>query len=219
MRVKTYALILLLAVFTGKIGSSAGENLTIPSTNAAAGLYSKLDLGQLGLDARVFEEAFNRWSSIKKDQQASDIIVIADLSQSSKSKRLYIIDIAKEATLFHTYVAHGRNTGDEYAPSFSNEPSSYKSSLGFYMTGNTYEGKHGLSLRLQGLDKGINDFAESRAIVMHGADYVSESFITRLGRLGRSQGFPAVSKELSAPIINTIKNGTCLFIYHPDYSN
>jgi hypothetical protein len=113
-------------------------------------------------------------------------------------------------------VAHGRNSGEEFARFFSNVPNSNQSSLGFYLTGNTYQGKHGLSLKLKGIEQGINHFAEERAIVLHGADYVSESFIKKHGRLGRSQGCPAVSQELSKPIIEKIKEGSCLFIYSPD---
>jgi hypothetical protein len=118
--------------------------------------------------------------------------------------------------LFNTLVAHGRNTGEEFAKFFSNEPSSYKSSLGFYSTKNTYNGQHGLSLTLAGQEPGYNSNAESRAIVMHGADYVCNQFACTNGRLGRSLGCPAVSYELSMPIINTIKNGSCLFVYYPD---
>ena len=118
--------------------------------------------------------------------------------------------------MFNTYVAHGRNSGEEFAINFANTINSYKSSLGFYITGNTYQGKHGLSLRLKGIEKGINDDAEKRGIVMHGAKYVSESFIKQCGRLGRSEGCPAVPEELCTPIVNFIKDGSCVFVYYPD---
>ena len=112
-------------------------------------------------------------------------------------------------------MAHGRNTGDDFASSFSNAAESYKSSLGFYSTGEIYNGKHGMSLKLDGLEKGVNDNARNRGVVMHAADYVSNSFVKSNHRLGRSQGCPAVPVELSKDIINAIKNKSCLFIYHP----
>jgi hypothetical protein len=117
--------------------------------------------------------------------------------------------------LYHCLVSHGRNSGDVMAENFSNKPGSYASSPGFYTTGETYFGKHGFSLRLNGIEHGINDKARERAIVIHGADYVSSEFIEKNGRLGRSLGCPAVPEELSAEIIETIKDGTCLFVYAP----
>ena len=118
--------------------------------------------------------------------------------------------------LFNTLVAHGKNTGEEYAHYFSNNPSSLQSSLGFYLTKEAYTGSHGLGLKLIGLEAGFNDRAAERAIVMHGASYVCNEFIDQYGRLGKSWGCPAVPFELHEQIINTIKDGTCLFIYYPD---
>ena len=112
-------------------------------------------------------------------------------------------------------MAHGRNTGDEYANSFSNAAESFKSSLGFYATAEIYKGKHGISLKLDGLEKGINNNARERAVVMHGADYVANSFIKNHQRLGRSLGCPAIPVAFTKEIINTIKDKSCLFIYHP----
>lgn len=144
-----------------------------------------------------------------------DILTIADFSKSSNTKRLWVIDMAAHKVLYNTFVAHGRNTGNEFADSFSNVSSSYRSSLGFYTTGDTYNGKHGMSLRLNGLEKGVNDNALSRGVVMHGADYVSENFIKAHTRLGRSQGCPAIPNEMVQPIIGAIKGKSCLYIYHP----
>jgi hypothetical protein len=115
----------------------------------------------------------------------------------------------------NTYVAHGRNSGGEFAKYFSNRPESHKSSLGFYVTGKTYSGQHGLSLQINGVEKGINDKAWARKIVIHGAEYVTEDFILSNPFSGRSYGCPAVPAEERDDIINTIKEGTCLFIYHP----
>ncbi|ESU27904.1 hypothetical protein FSS13T_03900 [Flavobacterium saliperosum S13] len=144
-----------------------------------------------------------------------DILTIVDFSLSSTQKRLWVIDMATNTVLLQSVVSHGRNSGEEFATSFSNESNSYKSSLGFYTTGETYNGKHGLSLKLDGLEYGINSNARNRAVVMHGADYAAESFIKQQGRLGRSQGCPAVPYEIHKEIINLIKDKSCLFIYHP----
>jgi hypothetical protein len=144
-------------------------------------------------------------------------LVIIDFSLPSTQKRLWVIDFATNSILYHTLVSHGKGTGNINAYSFSNEMHSNKSSLGFYVTGETYSGKHGLSLKLDGLQKHINDKARNRGIVIHGADYATESFIKKHGFLGRSLGCPAVPAHLHKEIINTIKEGNCLFIYHPSY--
>ncbi|MDD3877083.1 MAG: murein L,D-transpeptidase catalytic domain family protein [Bacteroidales bacterium] len=145
------------------------------------------------------------------------ILTIIDFSLPSTSKRLWTINFETREVLFNTYVAHGKNTGDNIAENFSNTPQSHQSSLGFYLTANSYIGKHGKSLRLIGLERGLNDNAIARAIVIHGADYVSESFINAHGRLGRSHGCPAIPLELTNDFIETVKDGTLLFVYHPSY--
>jgi hypothetical protein len=124
--------------------------------------------------------------------------------------------VERRRLLFHELVAHGKGTGDNLARSFSNRDGSNASSLGTFLTGPTYLGKHGLSLRLRGLEAGFNDRAEQRGIVVHGATYVSEAVARALGRLGRSQGCPAVPDAVSADIIRTIKDGTLLFSYFPE---
>jgi hypothetical protein len=180
-------------------------------------VYDELQLEHLGLKRDVFEKAVKGWKTLKSRAVAnSNLLSIVDLSQSSNSKRLYVIDLEKKKVLFNTYVAHGRNSGQEYASSFSNSLNSFKSSLGFYITENTYTGAHGLSMRLRGVEQGINDIALERGIVMHGAPYVSESFIRQYGRLGRSQGCPAVAEELCEPIIHSIMGGSCFFMFYPD---
>lgn len=147
-----------------------------------------------------------------------DILTLVDFSLSSNLKRLWVIDLETNTILYNSLVAHGRNTGEEYASSFSNSNSSYKSSLGFYITGETYNGKHGMSLKLDGLEKGVNDNARQRGVVMHSANYVSNSFIKYNKRLGRSLGCPAIPEELLRGIVTTIKDKSCLFIYHPSRS-
>ncbi|MBP6181129.1 murein L,D-transpeptidase catalytic domain family protein [Flavobacterium sp.] len=163
-----------------------------------------------------FAEALKGYYLLKeKGLIQKDILTLVDFSLSSNSKRLWVIDLATGNILFNSLVAHGRNTGDEFASNFSNSANSYKSSLGFYATGEIYSGKHGLSLKLDGLEKGVNDNARARGVVMHAAEYVSNSFIKNNHRLGRSQGCPAVPVELSKEIISVIKNKSCFFIYHP----
>jgi len=176
-------------------------------------LYDSLGLKKQGLSERAFYCAWFGFQKIKLD---NPIMAICDFTQSSRNKRLYVIDLLKKKLLLNTYVAHGRNSGSEFAEHFSNANSSFQSSLGFYKTLGTYQGKHGLSLKLEGLEKGINDRALERAIVMHGADYVSEAFIRNTGRLGRSLGCPAVSIADSKKLINMLYNGAGLFIYSGD---
>lgn len=185
--------------------------------SVVAALYDSLELAGIGLGLEAFEQALKGFNKLKESGQLGkeNIISIADFSQPSTQKRLYIIDLEKMKLLFNTYVAHGRNSGKEQAIHYSNNLSSYKSSPGFYRTEGTYYGSNGFSLRLAGLEKGINDNADRRAIVMHGANYVSESLIKSQGFLGRSQGCPAIPVKLTRPIINTIKDGSCLFIYAP----
>jgi len=144
-----------------------------------------------------------------------NILTLIDFSLSSNEKRLWVIDLATKTILFNSLVAHGRNTGDEFAKRFSNSAESFKSSLGIYVTGEIYNGKHGKSLKLDGLEKGINDNARNRGIVMHAADYVSSFFIKAHNRLGRSQGCPALPAEFTEKIINKIKDKSCLYIYYP----
>ena len=144
-----------------------------------------------------------------------EVITIIDFSLPSNKERLWVLDLIQGKVLFRCLVSHGRNSGELMAENFSNTPGSNASSPGFYTTGETYIGKHGLSLALDGLERGINDKARARAIVIHGADYVSADFIRNHGRLGRSLGCPAIPVELSKEIIQTIKGGSCLFIYVP----
>lgn len=166
----------------------------------------------------VFEIAYRGFQALKTEPGTlkKDIITVIDFSLPSTEKRLWIIDLNTKAVLFNDYVAHGRNSGDDVAVSFSNASGSYMSSIGFYLTGETYHGKHGLSLRLEGMEGEFNSNARDRAIVMHGADYVSADFIRQYGRLGRSLGCPSVSMDIHEQVINTIKDGTALFIYYPD---
>lgn len=184
-------------------------------------LYSFVNTAETGLSIDILKMALKGMKKLEINGklQNPNIITIVDYSQSSNNKRLYVIDLKNKSILFNTYVAHGRNTGEEFAKDFSNELGSYKSSLGFYITQNTIIGSHtGFSLTINGVEKGINDNAVKRAIIIHSANYVTEDFIKKYGRLGRSFGCPVLPPDLNKPIIETIKGGTCLFIYNSDES-
>jgi hypothetical protein len=180
--------------------------------------YDSMHLDKLGLSEQAFSYAMKGFNYLVQQGKIvkDNIISIADFSLPSSRKRLFVIDLDDYRVLYNTYVAHGVNSGKEYARQFSNKPSSYQSSLGFYETLGTYIGEHGYSLRLDGLEKGINDNANSRDIVIHAADYVDESLIRSQGYIGRSWGCPALPEKLHKPIIDKIKNGSCLFIYSSD---
>ncbi|HEX7903922.1 MAG TPA: murein L,D-transpeptidase catalytic domain family protein [Chitinophagaceae bacterium] len=187
------------------------------AVTVAASVYDSLRLEYAGLNRKAFDYAKKGFDKLVAQGKIinNSILSIVDFSQPSSHKRLFIIDLKNYKMLFNTWVAHGRNSGREMANSFSNENSSFKSSPGFYVTREPYNGGHGYSLKLDGLEKGINDNASERAIVLHGANYVNPSYISMQGFIGRSLGCPAVPVKMATPIINTIKNGTCLFIYSP----
>jgi hypothetical protein len=219
-------LFMLVSFSPSKTSFSASKNVksavyaktvksTVESNIEAA--YNNLHSNEFVLPKlESFSEALKGFYLLKeKGLIQKDILTLVDFSLSSSTKRLWVIDLTTGEILFNTLVAHGRNTGEEFASAFSNSAESYKSSLGFYATGEIYSGKHGMSLKLDGLEKGVNDNARARGVVMHAAEYVSNSFIKNNHRLGRSQGCPAVPVELSKEIITTIKNKSCFFIYHP----
>jgi hypothetical protein len=180
-------------------------------------LYEQIDLKELGLTKKAFEYALKGYYYLLDHHwlNKTNILSICDLSQSSRNKRLYIVDLEQRTVLVNTYVAHGRNSGGEFARTFSNNPSSHKSSLGFYVTQGTYYGNNGLSLRIRGMERGFNDRAGSRAVVLHGSEYVGPDFLEMNKFCGRSYGCPAVPADESETIIDLIKEGSCLFIYHP----
>ncbi len=195
-------------------------NLRTSVYQKADNIYNQIDFGKSDpLSREVFRKAYTGYLNLKdagKLDPDQSLISICDFSLSANEKRLWVIDLGKARVLFHSLVAHGQGTGEEYAERFSNQENSHQSSLGFYVTAETYEGDNGYSLKLNGMDIGYNDAAYNRAIVMHGADYVCESYIRDNKRLGRSWGCPAVPVALSKAIINTIKNRTCLYIYYPN---
>ena len=184
----------------------------------AIAFYDSLQLQQFGLSKQAWLFAFKGYEKLLKKGTISnpDIITICDFSLSSRKKRLFIIDLRQGELILNTYVAHGRKSGAEYARKFSNRTSSHQSSLGFYVTRNTYYGEHGLSLKIEGLDRGFNDNAGRRNIVIHGSEYVGDDFIQENKFMGRSFGCPAVPADQTTDIVNVIKNGSCFFIYYPE---
>jgi hypothetical protein len=194
--------------------------LTDPSYKKASRiLYDSLKLNQFGLSLEAVEYAYKGYEKLENKGALKNpgILTICDLTKSSLQKRMYIIDVANYKMLLNTYVAHGKNSGGEYARRFSNKVKSLATSLGFFVTQNIYFGKHGLSLKLKGLEPGFNDKAEQRAVVVHGAPYVGNNFVNTQF-MGRSFGCPAVPQTEVSTVINLIKDGTCLFIYHPSAS-
>ncbi|MEO6833697.1 MAG: murein L,D-transpeptidase catalytic domain family protein [Chitinophagaceae bacterium] len=182
-------------------------------------VYKSIDFkGAKRLSAEVFDKAMRGYLNLQsagKLDNDREILSIADFSESSTQPRLWVIDLKAKSVRFNTYVAHGQGSGEDFATTFSNKNGTHASSIGFYVTADTYQGQHGNSLRLNGMDNGYNDAALDRGIVVHAANYVSKENIAEQGRLGRSWGCPALAPEVAQPIINTIKGGTCLFIYYP----
>lgn len=175
--------------------------------------YEMYDM--LGLKGKISRDVFLYAVSgyEKIGEFPNNILTIIDFSQPSSNERMFIIDMEKKKLLCSSVVSHGRNSGTVYATDFSNRHGSYKSSLGFYLTGNVYNGKNGYSLALDGLEKGINDKARERAIVVHGAGYCNPESVRNGGMLGRSLGCPAIPLKMTRQIIDTIKNGSLMFIY------
>jgi len=200
--------------------ANAGSSASVQQfTKYIADIFETARLNASGLDQAVFQKAVIGYCNLKsagKLPQNSSVITVVDFNKSSCSKRMWIIDLQKKVLLLNTWVAHGNGSGDDVPSYFSNEQDSFASSLGFYVTDNVYNGKHGKSLRLDGMDEGFNDQAHNRDIVVHAAPYVSEGSISQLGRLGRSEGCPAVSPKVVNKVIDAIKGKTVLFINADD---
>jgi hypothetical protein len=178
-------------------------------------LYHGLSLDSLGLSRTAFDAAITGYQQLQKSGsiQHSGILSIVDFSLPSFKKRLFVLDMENGKLLFNTLVAHGRNSGQILATRFSNRFRSFESSLGFYLTGETYSGQNGYSLRLLGIEPGINNNAYKRGIVVHGASYVNEEISMVNGRMGRSEGCPAIPADIHRLVIEAIKDGSCFFIY------
>lgn len=210
----------LMCSFNGKV-VTAGENVSgdeMKVETYISTVYHQIDFGKgERLPYEVFEKAYRGYMNLKGEGRIQrDVLTVCDFELSSIENRMWVIDLDTRKVLYNTYVAHGQGSGNDFATSFSNKENTHKSSLGFYVTGETYRGEHGTSLRLDGMDEGYNDAARNRGIVVHGSQYVNDRTIDQRNRLGRSWGCPAVSAKLSLPIINAIKDGSCLFIYYPE---
>lgn len=179
-------------------------------------IYNSLSFYSDTLDQQVFNYAFKGYFNVKDRNkiEKDNLLSVIDYSKSSVDRRFWVIDLKKRQLLFNEWVSHGKNTGNTYASRFSNKVSSLQSSLGFFLTGHTYDGKHKYSLKLHGLEDRYNSNAFKRGIVIHGADYVSQDFINRNNRLGRSYGCPAIRQEIKYDLISTIQNGSLLFSYY-----
>jgi hypothetical protein len=218
-------LLLFFMSFASKATNNSENRFT--ANNTTKNLSTKIEIVYNSLNAnnfalpqiQCFTKAMEGFYALKqKGVIQKDILTVIDFSMSSTKKRLWVIDLITNTILYNSVVSHGMNSGGEFANSFSNSPSSNKSSLGFYATGEIYQGKHGISLKLDGLEQGINSNARARAVVMHGANYANPSILKSQGFLGRSQGCPAIPENLKKEIINVIKGKSCLFIYHPTKS-
>jgi len=207
------------SAFAGALAALAMVILLLPSPDAhAAPEVVKAVLshdGARGLSPKVLERALDAVASARANgfSGRDDLLTVIDYSLPSTKPRLWVLDMAHGRVLFHELVAHGAGSGDNYATRFSNVKDSRQTSLGLFLTGGTYEGGNGYSLKLQGLDRGLNDLAEERHIVMHGAWYVSPEHARGHGRLGRSWGCPALSEQVAPSVIDTIKGGSFVFSY------
>lgn len=202
-----------------KIETTTVSIVAIKDENVSAGLstalYEGLNLGELGLSKEALDYAVRGYQKLVDAGTVVNnrYLTIVDFSQSSRKKRFYLLDVQNNKLVHNTFVSHGKNTGIDMATKFSNKIDSEQSSLGFYITTATYSGKHGLSLRLSGQEAGFNNNAEARGIVVHGAAYVNSGRVNS-GYMGRSQGCPALPEAEYAKVINIIKNGSVMFIYH-----
>lgn len=198
------------------------SNMTTSTLSFATGTDINTQVQHLGskaprLNKNVLKLALTAYKNAdRKGAVKKPVLTVIDYSLPSNKQRMWVFDLNRERLLYNTYVAHGRNSGNNNANHFSNVNSSKESSLGTYITKGTYMGHKGYSLNLQGLDKGFNDNAYSRRVVIHGAWYVEPDFIKKSGRAGLSWGCPAIAQTLAKPVINTIKNGSVIFAYFPD---
>lgn len=206
----------LLFTLCGFAWRYSQNNYTPISSNNWVEKEAKL-LKATGLNPNVLKLSLVAYNKAKqKGLTNKHLLTVIDYSKPSTEKRLWVLDLDKGKVLFNTWVSHGRNSGGTYSTSFSNKPGSLKSSIGVFLTDNPYIGGNGYSLRLRGLEQGVNDNAYDRFVVVHGAHYVNPDMIRRYGQIGRSWGCPAVSPDLSRSLINTIKGKTVLFAYYPD---
>ena len=213
--------VVLLVNLTYLSGRIIGDPSAKPNNSEIVNYYSRF-YNALGADSpkpgyEVFAKALTGFFNLKaREKIKNNLLTIIDFSLSSTVERMWIVDMTRMKVINYSLVAHGRNSGDEFPVKFSNNPSSYQSSLGFYLTDDIYYGKHGMSLYLDGVEPDVNDKARERSIVIHGADYVSRDFIKNAGRLGRSFGCPSIPMENHEKVISSLSGRSCVYIYYPD---
>jgi hypothetical protein len=219
----TYSSALAFTLLTFVSFCVRANTIVAPSTSISyidyyfSNLYEELGKETIKPNYAVFRRALTGFLNLKAENKIkNNLLTIIDFSLSSTVKRMWVVDVSNRKVVYFSLVAHGVNTGEEFAKSFSNRPSSNQSSLGFYVTDMTYIGKHGRSLYLDGVEQGVNDKARERTIVMHCANYVSEDFIRRNGRLGRSFGCPAIPMKDHEKIITLLAGRSCIYIHYPD---
>lgn len=180
-------------------------------------LTAKLSSNAPEINQRVLNKALlSMQCAMNNGLPSAERLAVIDFSLPSTEKRLWIFDLSNHQLILEELVAHGNNSGDTFATDFSNIVGSHQSSIGLFRTQESYVGRHGYSLRLDGLEPGVNDKARERAIVIHAADYVDPEWIDRYGRIGRSQGCPAVSQEVVNEVVDNLKGGQFLFTFYPD---
>lgn len=220
-----YRTIFLFVLLSSTLGVSFPFPWLLSPKNSApegSGPWLKREMQIIKSQARNIDDKVLRLSLIaylnarKKGYGGKSILTVIDYSKPSRERRLWVFDLKRNKTLFNTWVTHGKNSGNDYATSFSNNRGSLKSSIGLFVTQHSYTGGNGYSLRLRGLESGVNDNAYRRNVVIHGAWYANPDIIGRYGQLGRSWGCPAVKSDLARPIINTIKDNSLVFAYYPD---
>lgn len=184
---------------------------------ASPGLLQKLSAQAPALQKDALRKAVAAMTcAVNSGMEAADRLAVIDFSLPSSEPRLWIFDLREQTLVLKDFVAHGQNSGDNYASRFSNILGSHQSSIGLFRTQESYYGRHGYSLRMDGLEPGFNDRARERAIVIHSADYVDPTWIERQGRIGRSQGCPAVRPEIAQVVVDSLKGGQFMFKYYPD---
>lgn len=198
----------------------AASSIGALSANAAVlpqHLTSSLKQAAPSLDSQVLSTAISAMQcALSNGADPAKRLAVIDFSLPSSDKRLWIFDLQKKELVLHDFVAHGNRSGDNFATSFSNTNGSHQSSIGLFRTAESYHGKHGYSLRMDGLEPGFNDRARERAIVIHPADYVNPDWIQTQGRIGRSQGCPAVRPEIGRTVVDNLKGGQFMFSWYPD---
>lgn len=184
---------------------------------SAWSLARDLETAAPALDRKVLRKAVAAMAcAVDGGMEPADRLAVIDFSLPSTEPRLWVFDLSERTLVLEELVAHGQGSGEEVATAFSNIRGSHQSSIGLFRTQESYFGQHGYSLRMDGLEPGVNDRARERAIVIHGADYVNTGWIEQHGRLGRSHGCPAVSRDVSDLVVDSLKDGQFLFSYYPD---